>query len=362
MSLIESIEINNFKSHRNFKENLKKQNHIIIYGKNGVGKTNLLESLSYFSNTKGLRGDAADKVFPKGNDQNLKVAVNLNFISNNQKYKASYEFENTSDKIIKTYYLDQKKTTLSNIKKYLNFVWLSPYMDKIMYEGNSIKRNFIDKLISQNNTEFAKILSSYKKNLTERLSILKNSKDEKWLSIIEQKIAEEILLIFIERRKYAKNLNELIVDKLSNFRSTKIVYRNDIYDEGLDKEETINQLIKILYSNRHLDELTKRTSFSISSDEIYFFDIKNNLNTDSCSTGEQKSSLVTIILANCWMMKIKNNQFIILLDEATSHIDEKNFEHLVVELEKFETQIWYTGTGKKMFQVIENKGFFIELS
>ena len=71
--------------------------------------------------------------------------------------------------------------------------------------------------------------------------------------------------------------------------------------------------------------------------------------------------MLTIILANCWKLKSEEKDFILLLDEATSHIDENNFEKLFKEVSKFETQIWYTGTSKKLFQVIENKGFFIHL-
>ena len=50
-----------------------------------------------------------------------------------------------------------------------------------------------------------------------------------------------------------------------------------------------------------------------------------------------------------------------MLDEATSHIDAVNFKKLFDEVDKFDTQIWYTGTNKNLFQVIENKGFFIHL-
>ena len=65
-----------------------------------------------------------------------------------------------------------------------------------MYEGQSIKRDFIDKLISQNEKNFNLSVSSYKKNIAERLQILKNTKDEKWLDIIEKRLAENIYEIF----------------------------------------------------------------------------------------------------------------------------------------------------------------------
>ena len=60
------------------------------------------------------------------------------------------------------------------------------------------------------------------------------------------------------------------------------------------------------------------------------------------------------------MLEIKNEnkEFILLLDEATSHIDAVNFKKLFDEVDKFDTQIWYTGTNKNLFQVIENKGFY----
>ena len=68
-----------------------------------------------------------------------------------------------------------------------------------------------------------------------------------------------------------------------------------------------------------------------------------------------------MILANCWKLKDNDKEFILLLDEAVSHMDNSNFEKLFNEVDKFDTQIWYTGTNKDLFQVIEKKGFFIHL-
>ena len=136
---------------------------------------------------------------------------------------------------------------------------------------------------------------------------------------------------------------------------------NDLYLKNNDRNTIINLFAKKLKEQRQLDEVSKRTNFSINSDQTLFFDKTNKFNTDRCSTGEQKSSLLTIILANCWKLKNENQEFILLLDEATSHIDAVNFKKLFDEVDKFGTQIWYTGTNKKLFQVIENKGFFIHL-
>ena len=85
-----------------------------------------------------------------------------------------------------------KKFHYPIIKNYINFIWLSPYMDKIMYDGQTLKRNFIDKMISQNDRYFNKIFINLKKDIIERLNILKNSKDEKWINLLKIKIANNI--------------------------------------------------------------------------------------------------------------------------------------------------------------------------
>ena len=65
MARIEKIKIQNFKSYKKYSLNLEKNfKHIVVYGKNGVGKTNLLDSFTFFSNTKGLRGSSLGEVFP----------------------------------------------------------------------------------------------------------------------------------------------------------------------------------------------------------------------------------------------------------------------------------------------------------
>ncbi len=362
MANVEKIRIKNFKSHENFLQNIDRNfNHVVVHGRNGVGKTNLLESFSFFSNTKGMRGDNIEKVIPIMQNPKGDTDVSLVLFSKYNNLNLNLFVSKNEDLFKKTFYFNDKKTTLANIKNYISFLWLSPYMDKIMYEGQSIKRNFVDKMISQNNINFYRTLISYKKNISERINILRNSKDDKWLNIIEEKISENMYEILKIRRSYANLINNIINEKLKNFRLVEIKYVNKFIINLEDKNNSIQNFNEKLKMNRNIDEISKRTNFGINSDEITFFDTSNQISTVLCSTGEQKSSLLTIILANCWKLKEEKKEFILLLDEATSHIDEINFLKLFNEVCKFNTQIWYTGTSKNLFQVIENKGFFIHL-
>ena len=45
-----------------------------------------------------------------------------------------------------------------------------------MYDGQTLKRNFIDKMISQNDSYFNKILINLKKDIAERLKYTKKFK------------------------------------------------------------------------------------------------------------------------------------------------------------------------------------------
>ena len=54
-NFINNLSIQNFRNHETLEINIKKTFSIVIYGKNGVGKTSILEALSIFSNGKGIK-------------------------------------------------------------------------------------------------------------------------------------------------------------------------------------------------------------------------------------------------------------------------------------------------------------------
>jgi DNA replication and repair protein RecF len=362
MAYINSLTIKNFKSHQKYQINFNNlHNKIVIYGPNGIGKTNLIETISFFSNSKGIRGGGLEKIKPH-NDQHGNTEVKINVNINNREYHFSYDVFEEDNNFKKNFYLEDKKISLSKIKEVLSLIWLSPHTDKVMYEGQSIKKKFLDKMISQNNQDFQNNMTQYKKNTSERLAILKTTKDEKWLNVVEQKISENIFFIFKYRRDYAKNLNFISNSKLEDFRPVEILYKEELTKLIDNNDEAKSYFLSELKKSRSLDEKNGRTNFSINIDEVFFKDKKSNLNTDMCSTGEQKSCLLSIILSNCWNLFEQKKEFILLFDEISSHVDQKNLKKFFDEVEKFNTQIWYTGTSKNLFQVIENKAFFIDLT
>ena len=76
--------------------------------------------------------------------------------------------------------------------------------------------------------------------------------------------------------------------------------------------------------NRRKDLLTGRTNIGPHSTEINGIYIEKDIDTKYCSTGEQKLSIISIILANARLIKEKVGiKPILILDEITAHLDEK---------------------------------------
>jgi DNA replication and repair protein RecF len=76
----------------------------------------------------------------------------------------------------------------------------------------------------------------------------------------------------------------------------------------------------------------------------------------SCSTGEQKSLLVGLVLAHAEMLGARRDGAapVLLLVEVAAHLDEVRRGALFAELLRIGSQAWMTGTDRSAFEAIEN--------
>ena len=81
-----------------------------------------------------------------------------------------------------------------------------------------------------------------------------------------------------------------------------------------------------------------------------------------CSTGEQKSLLISIILAQTKCQTLdKGFAPVLLLDEVVAHLDEFKREALLSKIKELELQAWITSTDPYLFTSLKNEAQFFEV-
>ena len=81
-----------------------------------------------------------------------------------------------------------------------------------------------------------------------------------------------------------------------------------------------------------------------------------------CSTGEQKSLLISIILSVAKSYKKHTNLSpILLLDEVFSHLDDDKKQSLSKEIESLDSQAFMTGIDKSDFMTFNKDSCIINL-
>ena len=347
--LISHLSLKNFRNIKDLKITFDKP-MTILYGNNGQGKTNIVESIYLLSNAASFR----TSYFKEMIDNESEFAIiegEINSLKKKNKHKVILS------KSGKTAYLND--VIVNKVSAYIgkfNAVCFSPEDVSLFKDSPSIRRHFLDKELSSLFPVYIKQLINFKNTLEQRNALLKGKIDYDLLDVIDDKLIESSYDIYKRRKWLIEKLIEFatrIYKTITNdLQDIKIVYNT--YLDEMDKDTYLLKAKQIYKNNISKDVEKKYTMHGIHKDDFKVY--LNDLEIDMfASQGQQRLISLSMKLAVAEIIS-KANKFepIIILDDAFSELDKAKKTKLFNYVSK-KMQVFVTCTDYKNIVDISNK-------
>ena len=254
----------------------------------------------------------------------------------------------------------------AELARHLAMLWLTPQMEQLFHEGASAGRKFLDRLVYSFDSSHASRVNEYEFAMRERNKLLATGQgDAHWLDTLEQTMAETGAAIASARLSACEHINAAIRNSPLSFPKAHIEIHGLMEDKlaageaAVAVEETAKKTFK---ENRRQDEAAGRTLAGPHRSEMQVIHMEKQMPAESCSTGEQKALLLSIVLAQAragakWHGVVP----VLLLDEVAAHLDATRRLELFEEICQIRAQAWMTGTDVKLFEGLEGKAQFFSV-
>ncbi len=347
---LKELSLTNYKNFESLKFSFDTK-IICFVGLNGVGKTNILDSIYHLSYTKSY--------FNPIPSQNIKHGETFFFIS------GKYMIHDKEENILVSLKKGDKKIIKRNNKLYKKFsdhigkiplVLISPDDRNLIIEGSETRRKFIDGIISQTDKEYLNNLIDYNKTLKQRNALLKMFYDNsdnirKTIDIYDRQLSSDAQKIYDKRREF---LNEFIPIFKSRYKELSNDKENVEIKHSSDISPDQN-LYKLLKNSLEKDLRLQYTTKGIHKDDL-------NLSLDNFpikkygSQGQQKTFLIAMKLAQFDYLSKLDSKPILLLDDIFDKLDDTRVKQIInlVNQEKF-NQIFISDTNKTRSENIIKK-------
>ncbi len=353
---IHHLKLLNFRNYEKYEISFS-PSYNIIYGKNGSGKTNLVESIYVLALTKSFRG-SVDKVLIMNNKDVCRIEGTVS----DNKYKNTYKIIiKDGEKKVKVN--ETKVDKLSDYISKISVVLFNPDDLRFIKDSPSVRRQAINLEISEINNVYLKNLSMYNKILKQRNSYLKmmningnTSKD--YLDILTEKLIDLGEKVYNSRTKYIDLLNSKIGDlyeKICGIADLKLEYVSDY------KDFNRNKILKKYKDNLQRDMVLGKTSIGVHHDDVRFR-FKNISLKDYGSEGQQKNAIIAYKLAELEIFNdLRGNYPILILDDLFSELDRFKINN-ILNLISDDVQTFITTTEiDKINEDILNKSKVFEV-
>jgi len=266
----------------------------VICGENAQGKTNLIEAIWLFTGAKSFRG-SKDSMFVKNGEE--QALLKMDFYSEGIEKEAEIRIREKRNALLN----GNKLKSASMLAGNFNAIVFSPNDLRLVSDGPSVRRRFIDVAIGQLNPYYIEILRNYTRAVTQRNQLIKEYRYDAtvgiMLDVFEDEIAENGKKLILYRKKY--------IDKLNNYLPN--VYRGiscgkeELETRYLCKTDE-NELRDALFDSRKEDMYSSVTSVGPHRDDIEFkingFDARNY-----GSQGQKRSVALSLKLAEAEVIK-----------------------------------------------------------
>ncbi len=307
----------------------------VLVGKNGSGKTNLLEAIYFLAFTKGAIASSDQHCIREGEIQSV---IRGKFSIENKEHELTCGLQAGQKKIFREDGIDYTKLT-EHIGKY-PVVLVLPDDADLVKEGSEARRKFFDGIISQLDKNYLEDSIQYNHCIKQRNSLLKmfaESGKPDWAMVdaYDAILVSLGMKIFEQRQKSLKEFQPSFQKQYQFLVEGEHVALH--YSSQLQKQE----FKKGLYESRSKDLALQRTSFGIHRDE-YVFTLGTGDLKRLGSQGQQKSFVLALKLAQAEMMKNNKGFYpILLLDDIFDKLDSTRIEKLLQLFSTFD-QIFLT--------------------
>ena len=365
--MIRRIQLNNFRNHKKLCiDNTESNQVLVLYGENGIGKTNILEAISVFSVTNGLRhAKSEDMVCRLTDHKNWYIQIE----TDEGEYTSGYSCELHKKRIYKVN--DKNTKNLNDFRQGHYILWMTYETDRIFMQPPAYRREFIDMFCNAVYSDHMANIRNYEKCTKERLQILKRYDDvirssdiERWIEIIETKIVNYGIKIAESRSRMASILEQCQI-KNGEFPKFKSQMVGKLEMQILTQKNSEEMYKCELINRRQKDKLSGSTTLGANRSDWQVLQIEKGIEADKCSAGEQKMLLLCVFFSFI-LHNLKNDtrDLIILLDDVITHLDDNHRNLLFRYIREFVTRhnnvsVWLSGTNKELFNELKDIAMFV---
>ena len=343
------------------------QSHVVLTGKNGAGKTNILEAVSFLSPGRGFRRAAYDTVGKLGGSGAWTVFAQLEGAEGEVRIGTGLqETAHGVEKTRKVHINGVQAKTSDVLLEHSRILWLTPSMDGLFTGATSDRRRFLDRLVLAVDPAHGRRVGDYEKVMRARNKLLSEEyPDNSWLDATEAQLAELGVAVASARYELVTLLSEVIVrnnDIDSPFPDALVSISGSLENEisEIAASDLEGEYLDRLRNNRRIDARAGRTLEGPHRSDMAVHHRPKSMPAAQCSTGEQKALLIGLLLAHARLVgEMHDSTPILLLDEVAAHLDEGRRAALYDMIDELGCQAWMTGTDEDLFKALDNRAIFL---
>lgn len=297
----------------------------LITGKNGIGKTNLLEAIAYAAYGKSIRSAPDQELTRFGQDSFL---LDGHYLYREKPMHVRVHYADGRKNI----HMDREPVQkLSELYRYLKIIYFSPD-DIITISGSPrLRRHFFDQAIAQYDYSYIEILRHYLHVLQQRNAMLKNPFDAHEKKAWDEKFMEASALVLEYRQRYLDIFTPLFSKNYGNISNTgekaDILYSPaeiDRYSENIRED-----FGEFLHKKGQKEIAYQRSLIGPHLDDIVFL-INGHPARDFGSQGQQRSLAICMRLTQAQLVQTHEKENpILMFDDVLSDLDHLRTKQII---------------------------------
>jgi DNA replication and repair protein RecF len=310
----------------------------IFIGRNGEGKTNIVESVLYLSYLSSHRVSADQPLVRLGNTSAY-IRANAKLPDRD----VLVELELNADKANRAQINQNPVRSQKELFGIVQAIYFSPEDLDLVRGDPSERRKFIDQFIMLRSPRMAGVISDYERALRQRNTLLKSRAGNESLASWDEQVAKfggEIIAARINTLKTFEPIFQDVYKEISSTKPAYILYKSSIEEPASDPIVNSKKILERMRATRSAEVERGLTLTGPHRDDL-LLNLGDHPVKGFASHGESWSIALSLKLATYKSLTSEGLSPILVLDDVFSELDEERRVQLI-ELAKSAEQTFIT--------------------